>query len=325
MPTSFARIALALFVVATASVHVLQSPTREIAVTIDDLPIASGAFADDVPAQSTITARLLASLTRHHVPAIGFVNEEKLAPHGHVEPARVALLQQWIDGGFELGNHTYSHPDFAETSLHAYESDVAYGDSVTRALLMNARRSEPMWFRHPFLSTGKDSVTRARFEHWLAERGYRVAPVTVNNNEYIFAAAYERLVARHDSVGMRHVAAEYVTYMSEVMGYYERMSKSLFGRDIRQVLLIHANVLNADHFDDLAAMFQARGYTFVSLAHAVEDSAYRSADTYNGPSGFSWIHRWAMARGKPRSFYSGSPGVPVDVKQIIAQRRTGHG
>src|SRR2546430_11569386 len=174
----------------------------------------------------------------------------------------------------------YSHPDFAETSLAAYEADAALGDSVTRALLMAAHRPAPQWFRHPFLTTGRDWVTRARFERWLADHRYRVAPVTVNNDEYISANAYERLVARHDSAGMRRVASEYVTYMAAEMTYYEHLSEGLFGRDIRQVLLIHANVLNADHLDDLARMLRTRGYVFVALSRAVEDSAYRSPNRY---------------------------------------------
>ena len=299
-----------------------QSAPREIAVTVDDLPVASGLFENNVPAQSAITARLVASLRREGIPASGFVNEGKLAPHGSIEPARAALLQQWIDAGLELGNHTYSHPDFDETSLRAYEADAALGDTVTRALLAAAHRPRPVWFRHPYLSTGPDSATRARFERWLADRGYRIAPVTINSREYTFANAYERLIARHDSAGMRRVASEYVTYMAAEMAYYERLSAALFGRDIRQVLLIHANALNADHLSELARMLRGRGYTFVSLARAVEDSAYRSPDRYSGPLGLSWIHRWAMTRGEPKSFLAGAPSVPADITRLLAERRS---
>ena len=298
-----------------------QSAPREVAITIDDLPVASGLYESNVPAQSAVTARLIAAITRQKIPAIGFVNEGKLAPRDTVEKARVALLKQWVDAGLELGNHTNSHPDFFETSLRAYERDVAAGDSVTRELLMAARRPEPEWFRHPFLSTGRDSATRARFEQWLAERGYRVAPVTINNDDYIFANAYERLVARHDSAEMRRVAAAYITYMNATTAYYERLAQGLFGRDIRQILLIHANVLNADHLDDLAAMFRARGYSFVSLSRAVEDSAYRSRNSYNGDLGLSWIHRWGMSMGKPRSFFAGAPAVPKDIVRLGSSKR----
>src|SRR4051794_25068163 len=92
------------------------SPAREIAVTFDDLPIASRAFENDIPAQQAVTARLLHVLATFHVPAIGFVNAVRFAPNGKMEPARITVLQQWIDAGLALGNHTYSHLDFNETT-----------------------------------------------------------------------------------------------------------------------------------------------------------------------------------------------------------------
>jgi peptidoglycan/xylan/chitin deacetylase (PgdA/CDA1 family) len=312
------RLPFALLIgVGFASAAQIRPPAREIAITFDDLPLASELYATNVPAQAAVTTRLLASLTRRHVPAIGFVNEQKLArDHGPIDPARVALLRQWIDAGMELGNHAYSHPDFSETSLGGYERDVALGDSVTKSLLKAAGRPAPMWFRYPFLTTGRDSATRTSFERWLAVRGYRVAPVTVNDEEYLFDKAYERLMARGDSAGMARIAAEYVDYMNVDVAYYERLSAGLFGRGIPQVLLLHANVLNADHIADVLVMLRRRGYTFVSLGSAMADPAYQSPDRYYGSLGLSWLHRWAVTAGKPRSFFAGAPRVPRNVTQI---------
>jgi peptidoglycan/xylan/chitin deacetylase (PgdA/CDA1 family) len=88
-----------------------QTPRRAMAVTIDDLPyVASAGQPFLVNAQRT-TARMLGALQAHRAPAIGFVNEGKLQAPGERD-ARVALLQQWLDAGMTLGNHTYSHPDF---------------------------------------------------------------------------------------------------------------------------------------------------------------------------------------------------------------------
>jgi peptidoglycan/xylan/chitin deacetylase (PgdA/CDA1 family) len=272
------------------------SPTREIAVTFDDLPIASRAFENDIPAQHAVTARLIQVLATFRVPAIGFVNAGRFAPSGTMEPARITVLQQWVDAGLALGNHTFSHLDFNETTAARFATDAAYGDSLIRALLLAAHRPPPIWFRHPFLHTGLDSTSRAQFEARLAKRGYRVAPVTVNSDEYRYAARYDRLVAHHDSVAMRQLATAYVEYMTKVMARCELKSHALFGRDIAQILLLHANVLNADHFGELATMLQARGYRFVSIDDAMKDSAYLRPDRYYGPDGLSWLGRWARAR-----------------------------
>jgi peptidoglycan/xylan/chitin deacetylase (PgdA/CDA1 family) len=270
------------------------APAREIAVTFDDLPIASHALENDIRAQNVVTGRLLDALSL--VPAIGFVNAGRFAPHGPMEPARIAVLQQWIDAGQALGNHSYSHLDFHETTVARYAADVAHGDSLIRALLGTAHRPPPVWFRHPFLHTGRDAAARARFERGLAELGLRVAPVTVNSDEYLYAARYDRLAARHDTAAMRKVAAAYLAYMTQVMERCERQSNALFGREIRQILLLHANVLNADHFGELARMLEARGYRFIAIERAMDDPAYRTPDRYYGPDGLSWLGRWANQR-----------------------------
>jgi peptidoglycan/xylan/chitin deacetylase (PgdA/CDA1 family) len=240
------------------------------------------------------------------------VNEGKLAPGGRLDARRVALLKQWVDAGLELGNHSYSHFDLHTTPLAKYSADVARGDSVTRALLAAAGKPAPTWFRHPMLHTGRDSATRAKFEQSIAARGYRVAPVTIDNNEYIFAAAYERA----DSATAAKIGEDYVAYMHSMIAYYEDQSVALFGREIRQVLLLHANAINADHFDEIGRTLLMRGYRFVPIARAVEDKAYRSRDTYTGPAGITWIHRWALTAGKRGSFFAKEPEVPEYVVKL---------
>ena len=62
-------------------------------------------------------------------------------------------------------------------------------------------------------------------------------------------------------------------------------------------------------------MFRARGYRFVSLDRALEDSAYRHRDEYYGPAGITWLHRWAMTDGKRGTIFAGEPPVPEWIEQ----------
>jgi peptidoglycan/xylan/chitin deacetylase (PgdA/CDA1 family) len=296
--------------------NVRSQVRREVAVTFDDLPVVTRVF-HDVAAQERITAALLASIQRQKVPAIGFVNEGKLRPGGSVDERRVALLQRWVESGLELGNHTYSHLGLHSTPLEAYLQDIARGDSVTAGLLLPTGR-RPRYFRHPFLHSGRDLDTRRSVERFLAQRGYQVAPVTIDNSDYVFAAAYERAVARGDGDERRLIAAAYLDYMERVFAYYEQQSVALFGRELRQVLLLHANALNADHFDALADMMTRRGYRFVPLDYALADSAYRSEDRYTGPAGITWLHRWALTQGKRGAFFAGEPTVPEAIAKAAA-------
>jgi peptidoglycan/xylan/chitin deacetylase (PgdA/CDA1 family) len=285
-----------------------QPPTREIAVTIDDLPTASVLGNDIVTAQRT-TGKLLAALARERVPAIGFVNERKLLTNGTIDARRVALLQRWIDAGLELGNHTFSHPDLHNASLTDYEHEVLEGEKVTKQLLRAAGK-DIRYFRHPFLHTGRSQGVRREFEAFLAQHGYRVAPITIDNYDYLFAAAYDRAGARKDGGAQAKMVAAYLDYMEAVVAYYEQQSVALLGRELRQTLLLHASALNAATVGSLATMLKRRGYAFITLDRALEDPAYAMPDEYDGPGGITWLHRWALTQGKRGAFFAGEPAVP---------------
>jgi hypothetical protein len=139
--------------------------------------------------------------------------------------------------------------------------------------------------------------------------------VTIDNDEYLFAGAYDRTLHRGDAATARRVADAYVPYMEAKVAYFERNEQELFGRPIRHVLLVHANMLNAERFGDLAAMFERRGYRFITLDRALEDPAFASEDTYAGSGGITWIHRWALTRKMPKAFFAGEPDVPAFVAE----------
>jgi peptidoglycan/xylan/chitin deacetylase (PgdA/CDA1 family) len=268
---------------------------RAVAVTFDDLPFAS-VPAEDSAALAAMTGRLLQSLQTSQVSAVGFVNEAKLYREGSLDPARVELLRRWLGAGFELGNHTFSHPSLNRVALEAFEADVLRGETVTRPLADSAGR--PLrWFRHPFLHVGKTLEVRTAFQDFLTARGYRVAPVTVNNSEWVFAVAYARALAQGDEASARRIGEAYAPYMEAVFARSEQMALDLFGRNIPHVLVLHANALNADYFSALAAMLQRRGYRFISLDEAMADNAYQSALGFSAHEGESWLENWSRVAG----------------------------
>ena len=304
--------ALALGTLVSTPRAVAQPQSRAVAVTIDDLPTVS-AVRRDLAEAERITTELTAALKRNSVPAIGFVNEGKLRTNGEVDPSRVALLQTWLNAGLDLGNHTFSHIDLHGSKVGDFEREILEGERVTRALLHKAG-TVPRYFRHPYLHTGRDQATRARVERFLGEHGYRVAPVTIDNYDYLFAAAYDRAIARNDSALTARLVTEYLDYMERIVAYYEQQSVAIVGREIPQSLLLHANALNAATFDRLAAMFRSRGYRFISLAEALKDPAYGSRDTYYGSAGMTWLHRWALTQGVKASVFAGEPVVSAWVE-----------
>ncbi len=285
---------------------------RTIAITIDDLPVVS--TRRDLKTRQQITKNLLVHITKAKVPAIGFVNENKLYAGDKRDDKQIDLLRLWVDAGLELGNHTFSHNSLNAISLADYEADFLKGETITKELL--AEKGMPIrFFRHPYLQTGRTMQRKGEFDAFLKQHKYTIAPVTIDNADYIFSRAYDIAYDRKDKRLMKKVGEAYVPYMESKLAYWERQSVRLFGSEIPQTLLIHANFINSDYLGDLIAMFERRGYKCVDLETALKDEAYSLPDTYVGPAGISWLHRWALERGK--SFVlPNEPTVPAFVLKL---------
>ena len=260
---------------------------KQIAITIDDLILGGGFISLEHTEQ--VNQKIIQSCLEYGVPAIGFVNEGKL--DRSEKARRIAILQNWVDAGLSLGNHTYSHPSLSRTPLHAYQEDVIKGETITRRILSEANQ-ELTYFRHPFLHTGPDSLTKAAFEKFLSDKGYVVAPVTAESSDYIFNKIYVDAIKKKDTAMMKEIGAAYLVYTKQMIQYFEGVSDELFVRQVAQTFLCHVNAINADYLDDIFSHLQSIGYQFVTLPEALKDEAYLSKDHYIGTWGISWFYRW---------------------------------
>jgi peptidoglycan/xylan/chitin deacetylase (PgdA/CDA1 family) len=283
-------------------------PDRQVALTIDDLPRGGDGGGTSLAEVKALTATLLRPFRDGKVPVIGFVNEGRpvaFGPQGLRE-----VLDLWLDHGADLGNHSFSHLDINRVSLDDYTADVVRGEPIVRAAL-EARGRELRYYRHPFLRTGPTPDIKRGLQTFLDGRGYRVAPVTLDNSDYQYAALYTRPAFRE------RVAREYLPYMESIVAFFEARAVEVVGREIPQVLLLHANQLNADMAPALLEMFRRRGYRFVTLDEALEDDAYALPETYAGRGGFSWMHRWSRTKGLTPK---GEPEPPAWVTEALATR-----
>jgi peptidoglycan/xylan/chitin deacetylase (PgdA/CDA1 family) len=319
-PSKMIKIIL-IFLIAFGGALSLQQQTkpaqRAMAVTIDDLPYVASAGQPFLSNAQRTTRRMLGALEAHRAPAIGFVNEGKLQEAGERD-ARVALLQQWLDAGMTLGNHTYSHPDANQLTAEQFQDEITKGEVVTRRLMTAAKR-ELRWFRHPMTHTGDTREKKEAIEAFLAARGYRVAPHTIENSDYIFTVPYSRALRRNDQAGAKRLRDAYLEYTIAVTEFAERVSPQIFGREIPQTLLIHTNDLNADCLDEMLKRFEARGYRFITLDEAAADPAYQTRDTTVSKNGPTWLWRWMKSLGMNVSF-AGDPEPPQWVTDLYSKR-----
>jgi len=288
------------------------NPPRSVAVTFDDLPYqgAQAELCDPVRAMA-LTEDFLAMLRPLDTRATAFVNEGKVC-----EALRADLLPRilnaWLDAGVDLGNHGFDHLNIGRITAEAYLADVDRGAVCTRQVL-EARGRKLRYFRHPFLFTGETPEKKAALAEGLAARGYTIAPVTIDNSEWIYAALYRAAEKAGDVAGMASIGEAYLTHMAAVVAHYEPYSAELAGgREPAQVLLLHANSLNRDWYPKVHAMLLERGYRFVSLDEALADPVYRLPESWVRANGVSWIHRWRQAKGMPLRW---EPDPPPEIMQ----------
>ncbi len=275
---------------------------RQVAITIDDLPRGGDGGARDLVTVRTMTEKLLRPFREQRIPVTGFVNAARF--DGDAEGLR-QVLDLWLDAGADLGNHSHSHPDINSVPVADYIADIVKGEPPIRAAL-GARGRKLEWYRHPYLHVGATTEARSTLSDWLDKHGYRVAPVTLDNADYMYARLYLAPMTRE------RVRSEYVSYMESVVAFFEQRSVEVAGREFPQVLLIHASQMNADLMPELLAMFRRRGYSFVTLDAALKDAAYQLPESYVGRGGFSWIHRWSRHKGMPNR---GEPEPPEWVQK----------
>lgn len=271
---------------------------RTVTVTFDDLPYqAPDSELCDPDKAMRLTQDFVAMLRPLDTHGVAFVNEGKGCEARRAE-LLPPMLTVWLDAGLELGNHTFSHPSLNAFPVEDWLAEVDRGAEVTGPLL--ASRGQTLrWFRHPYLHTGETMEKKIAASEGLVARGYIVAPVTLNNDDWMFAVLYRRAENAGDTAQQTRIGEAYVAYMAEVLDHWEPYSAELTGgREPAQILLLHANTLNRDWYPRIHALYLSRGYRFVPLEETLRDPVYALADSWIRNNGVSWLHRWTATAGR---------------------------
>ncbi len=287
---------------------------RRMCITVDDLPtVAYGT--NRATHQWTITKGIVQALVKYDAQGIGYVNERKLYLNGVLDSTGLQILDYWLSNGQDLGNHTYSHANYHRVGFKAFSQDILKGEKQTKALCSKYGK-QLRYFRHPYLRSGADPIAADGLKSFLGNNGYEEAPVTIDNDDYLFALAYHRAFAKGDRALMDSIGESFISYMEAKVIHFEQLSMALFDRPIDQTLLIHANLLNAHWLDRLLAVYRERGYTFISQEEVLEDPAYETRVTRFGDWGISWLDRWALSLDRGKELFPNDPTVPTFVADM---------
>lgn len=290
----------------------MHAQGKTVAVTFDDLPVSTIGPDFSPGAQqkaSAIVTSILTTLRAHHVPAMGMVNEKKVHAggtySGEVNADRAALLEQWVNAGRTLGSHSFAHLHLSEISLEKAEQELVEGEKVS-APIMAKHGWKVHFYRYPFNDTGGSEEKKKGFEAILEKHGYTIAPMTIQNDDWMYNVAYEV----SDAATKQKLRDTYLAETNQQIEFTDKVIQQLFHHPIAQVLLIHSNQLNADTLDATLTAFEKHGYTFVDLPTAVKDPAYKTPDLYTGKQGMSWLERWRIALQKQQPIPGETPAAP---------------
>lgn len=241
---------------------------REIAITIDDLPFVGSGTSTPGNLKRTQErfAALVKALVDNQVPATGFIIGGAIGKSGW------EFLQTFRNQGFALGNHTYTHKSLSGMDAEKYIADIERADTVLAPVM-----TEPRYFRYPYLAEGAGEK-KQKVLNYLAAHQYIVAPVTIDSKDYEFNAQFYKIPYRNRPQAIHQFKKRYLAFIWRQTLAAEQRAKKNGGQLKKQILLIHANLLNSLCLEDVITMYKNNGYKFISLADALKEDVTPSVN-----------------------------------------------
>jgi peptidoglycan-N-acetylglucosamine deacetylase len=269
--------------------------THPLLVTVDDLPLASNRLHPEPAERARITRDLLAVLGKHGIKAVGLVTWNNVDGAGGEK-----LLEQWLEAGHELGNHSYRHLDYPRTEPGTYVADVEKARLTLEAFLA-PRGRRLRFFRFPFLREGETPAKLARMRAWLSSTGQRNLPVTIDNQDWSFEQPWVEARRAGDSARLARLGEDYQHALRLETLLYTAAGDELFGRPTPQVLLLHANEVGAAQWDALFTWMKGRGFRFATADEVLADPAFAEPHEFVGRYGGSLWDRLRNVRRAARA------------------------
>jgi peptidoglycan/xylan/chitin deacetylase (PgdA/CDA1 family) len=253
----------------------------QIAITMDD-PQVAAAYGW---ASEEVNRRILDALDKRKVHATLFVCGMRVD-----SAAGKQLLGTWNDAGHTLGNHSYSHLflNSGKVTLEQYCSDIARGETVVSGFSRFERR-----FRYPFFKEGDTVEKRDGVRRFLAERGYKYGPATIDASDWAIDDRLRKRIAKDPKADLAPYRQFYLDHLWDRAQFYDDLAVKVLGHRPRHTILIHHRLLNALFLGDVLDMFRSRGWELISADEAYADPIYERQPNIL-PAGESIV--WAVAK-----------------------------
>jgi peptidoglycan/xylan/chitin deacetylase (PgdA/CDA1 family) len=279
-----------------------------VAITFDDLPL-NGTLAPNMT-RVGIVREVLAILKEQRIPQVyGFVNAKRFEDNAD----GAAALTLWVTGGQRVGNHTYSHSDLNMDTVEGFLQDVRQNEPVLELLDPAAHWK---WLRYPYLREGDTLEKRRAVRQGIMERGYRIAQVTLDYEDYLWNSAYARCVSKGDGKSIAWLFSSYLDIAAQYLDADRNMAMMIFGHPIDHILLLHLGAFSPKILPPLFSLLRDKGFTFVTLEQAEKDPAYESDPDAGSRNGGTLLEQWLDAR---KLQYPYAPMKPYKELQAACQ------
>lgn len=283
-----------------------HSYAMEIAITIDDIP-ANGNLSTNI-SRREIADKIINVLQKHHIKNVyGLLNGKKV---NEVVDGNI-ILKKWLNAGHMLGNHTYQHLDLANTDIQDYIADIKKNELALKDLGLN----NYLYFRYPYLSEGNTQEKRDQVRTFLFSNGYKIAPVTVDFFEYEWNDPYVRCVNKNDHKAIQWLKKTYIEQAKNAVIIAHELSVMLFGRDIKNILLIHINAFTSEMFDQLLSEYEKLNIKFIALPDALNDPAYQINPNIVRKRAYTFLNQVRLMRGLP------NPSIVNDLYDSLPEEK----
>ena len=260
---------------------------QKVAITFDDLPL-NGSLPPGVTRAET-TKGVLAILKKRHAPPVyGFVNAKKL--EGSADGAEA--LKLWA-AAEPMGNHTYSHMDLEQNTVEAFEREIEEDEP---ALELLEEKDNWHWLRYPYLREGDTVEKRRGVRAYLKARGYRIAQVTLDWEDYLWNFAYARCAAKNETKSIAWLRSSYLNTASEFLDLGREQAKLIYGHDINYVLLMHLGAFSSTILPEALDLLKKKGFKLVTLEEAESDAAYDGDPDVGLHDAGTFLDQWMQVK-----------------------------
>jgi len=280
----------------------------EMAITVDDLP-NHGKLPQGVT-RLDVAEKMLKVFKKHKVPEVyGFINAEKVSS----EPETRKVLEAWVNAGYPLGNHTWSHMNFAKNTAEDFEREVLQNEPLLKEISI---AYDWKVFRYPYLIEGDTLEKRNEVRRFLTENQYKIAQTTFDFDDWAWNSGYARCKDKNDRKQLKWMRKKYFQWVKWEFVRTQRITDGLFERPIKHILLLHIGAFTTDYLDELLTFYKKQGVKFISLSEAMQDPVYSHDPKQVGTHGIDFPYQVLNERGLKADQFDPRPPLKFPAKEL---------